>query len=162
VAYGLAAATLAAGVLAGLALRHRIDGRSQELAEELVGDHLRSVAEAMPTEVTTSDPQDVIRFFSGKIPFQPVVPRLGGTRLLGGRLCKIAGRRVELLFYRMDSGTVDSTLSLFVSDQPLGSDACRESRGLAVCGQRLRGLTLLLIGKGPPAELLRLLEGATS
>lgn len=156
----LAATLPAVAVLAVGLLRSRDHPLRADLAEELASDHLHSVPEVMPAEVVTDDAREAVRFFSGRIPFPPVAPRIDGARLLGGRLCKIEGRRVELLFYQTDPTTPDTTLSLFVSDQGLGGAGCREARGLRVCGRRAGELTLLLVGKRPPHDLRRLLEGA--
>lgn len=153
---------LAAGLLvttAALVAAWRAHHRpSSQLAEEVAADHLHSLPEAMPAEVVTDDPGGVIRFFSGRVPFPPVAPRLPGARLIGGRLCKIRDRRVQLLFYR--SGT-DATVSLFVSDRALGPDGCREARGLQVCSKRAAPLTLLAVAGGEAHEIRSLLEGAS-
>src|SRR5207244_516737 len=83
---------------AGLLLARR-PATPLTLTEELVGDHLRSVPDAMPAEVTSDDPQQVIAFFAGRVPFSPVAPVFPASRLVGGRLCQIDGRLVQLLFY---------------------------------------------------------------
>jgi anti-sigma factor RsiW len=113
--------------------------------------------EAMPAEVMTENPAEAVRFFSDRVPFQPVAPRLEGARLIGGRLCKIQGRRVQLLFYRAHP---NETISLFVSDQHLGGAGCREERGLQVCSRRAGGLALLAVGGGTSDDLRRLLDSA--
>jgi len=155
-------AALAAGVLlaawAYVSGRHGAEGPTAKLAEELAADHLHSVPEAMPAEVATEDPAEVIRFFSGRLPFTPVAPRLEGAHLIGARLCKIEGRRVQLLFYRDDS---DVTLSLFVGDHGLSAGSgCRETRGLRVCSRTLDGLSLHVVGAAPRDHLRRMLERA--
>lgn len=152
---------LAAGLLSAAALyvavRRGPDGPGAQLAQELVADHLHSVPEAMPAEVMTEEPAEAVRFFSDRVPFQPVAPRLEGARLIGGRLCKIQGRRVQLLFYRAHP---NETISLFVSDQALGGAGCREERGLQVCSRRAGGLALLAVGGGTSDDLRRLLDSA--
>jgi anti-sigma factor RsiW len=152
---------LAAGLLSAAALyvavRRGPDGPGAQLAQELVADHLHSVPEAMPAEVMTEEPAEAVRFFSDRVPFQPVAPRLEGARLIGGRLCKIQGRRVQLLFYRAHP---NETISLFVSDQDLGGAGCREERGLQVCSRRAGGLALLAVGGGTSDDLRRLLDSA--
>lgn len=152
---------LAVGLLSAAALyvavRRGPEGPGAQLAQELVADHLNSVPEAMPAEVTTEDPAEAVRFFSDRVPFKPIAPRLEGAGLIGGRLCKIHGRRVQLLFYRAHR---DETISLFVSDQDLGGSGCRESRGLQVCSRRAGGLALLAVGSGRAGDLRRLLDSA--
>jgi anti-sigma factor RsiW len=142
---------------AGLRLRHREERPSVDLAQALADDHLRSVPEAMPAEVTTSDPQQVVRFFSGRVPFPPVAPRLPGSKLIGGRLCKLDGKRVELLFYRSGG----RTFSLYAFGDEMEVSGCREARDHWVCGRRLGDLTLLLVGQASGDELRRLLDEAT-
>jgi len=150
----LASLVVAAGTLVSWGMRER---PSAQLAEELAADHLHSLPQAMPAEVVTDDPLVAIQFFSDRVPFRPVAPRLPGTRLIGGRLCKIQRRRVQLLFYRTDA---DVMVSLFVSDQPLGAEGCREARGLQVCSRRAGTLMMLAVGGVEPHHLRGLLEGA--
>jgi len=152
-AAALAAVALAA---AGLLLARRPATPSLTLAEELVGDHLRSVPDAMPAEVTSDDPQRVIAFFDGRVPFSPVAPVFPASRLLGGRLCQIDGRLVQLLFY----DTKGEKLSLFISGGDLGEAGCREARGHHVCIRHLGSRSLVLVGKRPAEDLLRLLDAA--
>jgi anti-sigma factor RsiW len=155
----LLAASVAVAIWASVAVRRPAEVRSARLADELAADHLHSVPEAMPAEVATGDPAEVVRFFSGRVSFTPIAPHLEGARLVGARLCKIEGRRVQLLFYRHGS---DSTLSLFVAGHDSGpASGCQEARGLAVCSRTSRGLTLHLVGTGARPDLQRLLETAT-
>jgi anti-sigma factor RsiW len=151
------AASLAVGTWAFVTWRHDRRSPSAELADALAGDHLHSVPEAMPAEVATEDPGEVVKFFTGRVPFDPVAPAIPGARLLGGRLCQVDGRRVQLLFYRTDS---KATVSLFVADRALGNDGCREARGLQVCSRGAGSLTLVLVGSGEAEQLRLLVEGA--
>ena len=152
-----AALVLLGAAWAALSLRQREERRSADLAQALVDDHLRSVPEAMPAEVTTSDPQQVVRFFAGRVPFPPVAARLPGSQLIGGRLCKLDGKRVELLFY----GSGGRTFSLYAFGGEIDVSGCREAHGHWVCGRRLGDLTLLLVGQASGDELRRLLDEAT-
>ena len=150
-----ALATVVLGA-AGLLLARRPQAPTLTLTEELVGDHLRSVPDAMPAEVTSHDPREVIGFFAGRVPFSPVAPVFPASRLVGGRLCQIDGRLVQLLFYDAKG----EKLSLFVSGGDLGEPGCREARGHHVCTRRVGGRTLVLVGKVPAEELLHLLDEA--
>ncbi|MBI2375708.1 MAG: zf-HC2 domain-containing protein [Deltaproteobacteria bacterium] len=127
------------------------------LFDELVADHLRSMPEAMPAEVASHDPSAVVRFFTDRTPFAPVAPELPRFQLVGGRLCRIKGRLFELLFYE----TNGETLSLFISDHPSADRSCYESRDHQVCTRSKGRLTLHLVGKRPPEELLALLDEAS-
>jgi anti-sigma factor RsiW len=151
-----AALAVAAGAIFVLLLRPLDPGA--RLADDLVADHLHSVPEVRPAEISTSDPAAIQRFFGDHLPFHPVVPAVPGTTLLGARLCQIDGRRVELLFYRQQN----RTLSLFVSDRPVARDDCWAAREHHVCSRSQDGLTLLLVGQLPAGELRRLLAATTS
>jgi anti-sigma factor RsiW len=127
--------------------------------EELVSDYLHSLPEVRPAEVASNDPREVIRFFSGKTPFEPVVPAVPTARLVGGRLCNVAGRRVELLFYT--HGESRQSVALFVCDHAVGGTGCREYRGRPICSRRFGNLTILAIGEVPGHTLERILREAT-
>jgi anti-sigma factor RsiW len=123
-------------------------------ADQLVADHLRSVAE--PVEIASDDPEAVTRFFRDQVAFLPIVPRLAGSRLKGGRLCLLAGTRSELLFYDLNGDTV----SLFVGNRGLAAPGCEASGGLQVCERRVGDVSLMLVGEQPPEQLARVLAEA--
>jgi anti-sigma factor RsiW len=127
------------------------------LADDLVADHLRSVPDVRPAEIASDDRGAILRFFAGHVPFPAVVPELPGAELLGGRLCQIEGRRVELLFYRRE----ERTLSLFVTDTPSGDANCWETRAHHVCSRSHGRTSMLLVGQLPADELRRLLAEST-
>jgi anti-sigma factor RsiW len=123
-------------------------------ADQLVADHLRSIAE--PVEIASDDPDAVAGFFKDQVAFSPIVPRLAGSRLKGGRLCLLAGRRSELLFYDLNGDTV----SLFVGHRGLANPGCEASRGLQVCERRVGDVSLMLVGAQPSERLARVLAEA--
>jgi len=149
----LAAAGVAIALLVGRGLD---DGKQASLPDELIADHLKYVPEDMPAEVASDDQAEVRRFFEGKVDFDPVVPQLHGTRLIGGRACRIEGQMVQLLFYERGH----QKLSLYVSDGSMALDGCRGRGGLHVCGHRRGNLSLMLVGDSPDIELRTLLAGA--
>ena len=149
-----AAVILAVGGLARMVVSPL---RTERRADELVADHLRSVPEVRPAEVSSGDPATVARFFAEHLSFPAVVPSLLGATLLGGRLCKLEGRRVELLFYRLDH----RTLSLYVADQPVMPNGCTASGGHHVCARSHHQLALVLVGELPAEHLELLLTSVT-
>jgi len=149
----LAAAALIAAVVGGRSWL--VSHRGPSLSDELIADHMKYVPEAMPAEVASGDPSEVRRFFRGKVPFDPVVPRLEGAALLGGRLCRIRGDYEQLLFYERDG----TKLSLYVTSQQRPS-SCEGSRGYHLCGHRRGGLSWSLVGDASPNDLRALLESA--
>jgi anti-sigma factor RsiW len=156
----LAAVAVAVGLLAAgaYAIRSR-QGSVRQLGDELISDYLRSLPEVRPVEVASNDPREVARFFSGKTAFAPVVPTLPSANLLGGRLCTVAGRRVELLFYT--HGASRQNFSIFVCDHAIGDLGCQEHRGHHICGRRLGNLTILAVGEIPGHALEEILREAT-
>lgn len=132
-------------------------GAERPLAEALIADHLRSGPDLVPAEVASGDPAEVLRFFEAKVPFKPVVPALGSAKLIGGRLCKIEGRKVELLFYELR----DRKFSLYVSDRPARMEACYSRDEYGVCAQRRGRFFLILVGRAPRHELRQLLNEAS-
>ncbi|MFQ5664863.1 MAG: hypothetical protein ACE5I7_00375 [Candidatus Binatia bacterium] len=152
VALGAAAAALL-GLAIVTVVVHRSE-RAARLADDLVADHLHSVPDVRPAEIASSDRAEVARFFAHHVPFPAVVPAMPGATLLGGRLCRIESRRVELLFYRREG----RTLSLFVTDRPVASDQCWTARAHHVCSWSNARVTMLLVGKLPQDELRRLLH----
>jgi len=149
-------ALLLAAILAAVAVRNA-QSPGARLARELVGDHLRWQADVAPAEVASDDPQQVMRFFQGRVPFTPIAPHLPDARLTGGRLCKIEGRGAQLLFYTCGR----QTLSVFVLDRDPGDGRCRDSRGRHVCSRRIGELTVLAVGEMPGQMLEKLLREAT-
>lgn len=111
----------------------------------------------MPAEIASGNRLDVAAFFRTKVPFDPVVPRLGPASLVGGRVCKVEGRKVQLLFYELDG----RHLSLYVSDRPAAMKSCHDDGEHSVCQRQLAGLSLILVGKGQESEMSRLLDEAT-
>lgn len=149
----------AASVLFMVLILGRLGLRSETsppLYRELIADHLRYIPEAMPAEMASADRDEIRRFFRDQVPFEPVVPVLKSAHLLGGRVCNIAGRKTQLLFYARK----DHKFSLYVSDQPLAAYTCDSAKGHHVCGYRHGHLSLTLVGDAPQEELLTLLQSA--
>jgi len=152
----LVGAAIAACLLGALAIERGLLHPEPRLADELIANHMKYVPEAMPAEVASDNPGEVQRFFTGKVPFDPVVPRLPGARLLGGRLCRIRGDREQLLFYER-GGT---KLSLYVSSRQRPT-SCRAKNGYHVCGHERGGLSWMLVGDVAEGELRTLLRRAS-
>ena len=102
-AIAAAAAVVAAalGFLGGRTVQLRVAGNDQ-LADELVSDHLRALASTRPPDVESSDTHAVKPWFEGRLDFAPVVPAdRGDLRLLGGSVGYVADRKAAVLSYAL-------------------------------------------------------------
>jgi len=117
----LAAIAAAAALLVGSPNR----GVSEAMADELVTHHRSGFARERPCDFTSSDPEACAGWLEGKLGYAVTVPELPGARLLGARLCHIAGTRTAALMYTCG----DTPLTVFVP--PPGSGAATAARALA-------------------------------
>ncbi len=87
------------GFLAGRAVQGRAAG-GERLADEVVADHLRTLASAHPHDVESTDTHQVKPWFEGRLDFAPVVPAdRGELRLQGGAVGYVLGHRAAVLSY---------------------------------------------------------------
>ena len=105
-----ALAACAAGFVFVLATQ----GGKDPLVEESVLKHTRD----LPLEVTAASlgPESVVRWFDGKLDFNPAPPRFRGPdiRVVGARLSHIQDRPAAYVRYELPSGH----LGLFILDDP--------------------------------------------
>ena len=96
-------------------------GQTDQLQQEIVAAHIRSLLQDSPIQVAASDSHTVKPWFAGKVDFAPEVKDLTaeGFPLLGGRLDYVHQRRVSVLVYRRRSHTVN----VFIWQAPAAGDA---------------------------------------
>ena len=125
----------------------------RDLSDTVAADHLKSNPAVLPPQVVTNSPPAIERFFAGATRFEPTVPPLRGTELVGARLCHLDGESVELIFYRCDGRNV----SLFVGGAPPRTRACTKNRGLTVCREERNGLGIYAVSDLPETAVRGLL-----
>ena len=96
----------AAALLLTIALPHP---QADDLPQQLVGGHVRSLLANHLVDVVTSDQHVVKPWFNGRIDFSPATPDLKaqGFPLVGGRLDYIGGRVVPAIVYHRRLHTIN-------------------------------------------------------
>lgn len=106
-----ASVMLAVVVSAGATWSVLAPGAAALAADEVVGNHIRSLMAAQPYDVASSDRHTVKPWFNGRIPQSPRVVDLAsdGFPLVGGRIDVIARTPVSSLVYRYQKHLISVT-----------------------------------------------------
>ncbi len=149
-----AGSVLSAAVAASLVLTVFRNDQNQQVADEVVSAHIRSLQAGHLMDVETSDQHTVKPWFDGKVDVAPPVIDLTaeGFTLIGGRLDYIDGEPVAAVVYKRRKHVIN----LFVA-QRLGA-AHANVTGRTVQGYNVRhwsagGLDFWAVSDLDPAEL---------
>jgi anti-sigma factor RsiW len=154
--------TLAAGVAVVLAALLVVPPfvRDRRAMAELIGDHVGiTVTREEAFDIAGGDPRELERWFTGKIDFPLHIPPLPAARLVGARLCDIAGRHIPLASYELGTRRV----SMFVERTGRTSPrtTCEEQvHGFTVCRRTVAGIEYLLVSDYPASEAGGILTAA--
>ncbi len=68
-------------------------------APAFVQDHVNYLKNRELAQISLNDPERLQKWFSERVDFRPNVPTFKDARLVGGRVCKVAGERVVLAYW---------------------------------------------------------------
>jgi anti-sigma factor RsiW len=100
----------------GFVLWQGLRSNGNHLADEVIGNHVRSLLATHLVDVASSDQHTVKPWFNGKIDFAPDVHDFAaaGFPLVGGRLDYLNGKTVVALVYRRNQHPIN----LFIAPAP--------------------------------------------
>lgn len=142
--------------LLAILLRPGLSDRDQ-LLNEAVASHVRSLMVEHLTDVPSSDQHTVKPWFNGKLDFAPAVKDFAeqGYPLVGGRLDYLNGRAVAALVYRRNKHFIN----VFVwraANTRSGKSVVTNTRGYSVISRESDGLHYCLVSDLDQTELAEL------
>jgi anti-sigma factor RsiW len=147
----LAAAAVIAVFIVTAIVSNRV--RRDDVAQELVASHVRSLMAAHLTDVPSSDQHTVKPWFNGKLDFAPPVFdfKTEGFPLAGGRLDYVANRPVAALVYRHGGHVIN----LFIWPSTAKADSFTTLNGYNVVSWTQRDVSFHAVSDLNAADLDR-------
>jgi len=136
----LSAAAILILFAGGYILKMHSDTNS--LIGKIVNDHINFLSYS-GIQVTSSNPDEVKRWFGGRVDFGVNVPALS-ARLKGARLCLLDKKRLALLFYEHNGSQISLFMTGELNPERLLSGKEVEVRGKKVRVVEQKGYNLLL------------------
>ena len=135
------------------------NGANSSLIEQLVSNHLRSLAADHLFDVASSDQHTVKPWFAGKLNFSPPVFDLSGQgfKLIGGRLDYVGDIEVAAVVFQHQKHYIN----LFVWPQNQSShltDTILQKDGFNLSGWEADGLTIWAVTDAAPETLKTFVE----
>ena len=133
-----------------------ISSRDQ-LADEAIANHVRSLMASHLTDVASSDQHTVKPWFNGRIDFAPTVTDFAaqGFPLVGGRLDYLDGRNVAALVYQRDKHFIN--VFIWPAAHPVRDDVFAR-RGYSIVNRNFSGMHYCFVSDLNAPELARFAE----
>src|SRR4051812_36398549 len=155
----LAAAVVAAAVAVAVVVP-MVKGK--DVVAELIGDHVgTSITGEEPFDVVNSDPRVLEQWFDGKVRFTVRIPQVPAARLLGARLCNVAGQKIPLASYDRQGHRM-SLFAMGIASGEVDRECEPGVRGFTLCRRTAAGIEYMFVSDYPPAEAKQLLVAALS
>ena len=157
------ATTAAALLIAGALVLNSQRGRrgEEQLASELIDQHVATLASANPVDVISTDRHTVKPWFEGKIPFTFNLPELQGSEfaLIGGKVSYLSQSPGAELIFRVRQHQI----SVFIFQErelgePRGNEAMQTTLSFNVRSWSQNGLRYFAISDTSPQDVDKLID----
>jgi anti-sigma factor RsiW len=141
-----------------IVLRPAAVSDQDQLANEAISGHVRSLMAGHLMDVASSDQHTVKPWFNGKIDFAPTVKDLAadGFPLIGGRLDYLGNQTVAALVYKrvpQSTNNPGHTINVFVWPAKHIQSGIIQTRGYNVINEDVNGLQYLIVSDLNAKEL---------
>jgi anti-sigma factor RsiW len=157
---GLAASFVLGALLAGGIASGIVEQRNgQEISDQVVSAHIRSLMSSAPTDIASSEHHTVKPWFSGRINFAPVVADLAaeGFPLVGARIDVVDLAPAATLVYRAGKHLISVT-EILDSQAPLLTLSERREQGYSALSWNDGRMAYWVVSDAAPEELQRFVK----
>jgi len=153
-----AAATAALAIAVGIGWMSVLPSRDEQLADDAVVNHIRSLQGNHAVDVASSDRHMVKPWFNGKLDYAAPVHDFAGEGfpLIGGRLDYFDGQPVAVLVYRHNLHTINVFVLPASGDAHAGGTRAFSRRGFAIERWAKDGMSYWAVSDADAATLAQL------
>lgn len=147
-----AAGIATAAALVGAALLLGRTNGGEASASRMVADHRRLASGEAALAVPSSDPSEVARDLSARLPFRVVVADVAGARLRGGQDCSLNEGRAAYVQYERGGERVSVFVAPYLTPGR-GDEPCRAVAGETLCTFAGPRQTVAVVARRPETAL---------